>query len=192
MGGLENIEALSSSTNKLLYFYQNKTITGGFLGGLAGVELAKKMIRERNASGDLFVYPILLALIIGRVGCFTMGVYEETYGIETTFPLALNLGDGLQRHPVALYEIVFLLLLWLLIASIKRKVVFANGGMFKIFLISYLLFRFLLDFIKPHYTFSIGLSTIQIVCLLGIIYYYRYIFHPNLLLNNAYISFKKK
>lgn len=54
--------------------------------------------------------------------------------------------------------------------------------MFKIFMIGYLFFRFLLDFIKPHFIFSFGLSTIQVVCLAGLIYYYRYIIAPKKLL----------
>ncbi|MBL0357483.1 MAG: prolipoprotein diacylglyceryl transferase [Chitinophagaceae bacterium] len=106
-GGLENPPALFNADNKLLYFYQNKTVLGGFLGGVWGVELIKKIIKEKHNSGDLFTYPLLLALIIGRIGCFSMGVYEETYGTVTSFFTGMNLGDGLLRHPVSLYEIVF-------------------------------------------------------------------------------------
>jgi hypothetical protein len=42
-----------------------------------------------------------------------MGVYEETYGLPSSLPWAMDLGDGIQRHPVALYEIIFLIALWL-------------------------------------------------------------------------------
>ena len=79
------------------------------LGGLAGVELIKKTIKEKLASGDLFTYPIILALIIGRIGCFSMGVYEETYGSPTSLPWGMNFGDNILRHPVCLYEIIFLI-----------------------------------------------------------------------------------
>jgi hypothetical protein len=57
IGGLENPEELMQSKNILLYFYSNKTIIGGLLGGLFGVELIKKVIKEKKASGDLFTYP---------------------------------------------------------------------------------------------------------------------------------------
>jgi phosphatidylglycerol---prolipoprotein diacylglyceryl transferase len=184
VGGLEDITALQSATNKALYFYQNKTVVGGFLGGLFGVELIKKIIKERNPSGDLFVYPMIVALIIGRMGCFSMGVFEETYGTVTTLPWALNLGDGLPRHPVCIYEILFLITLWLSLVQLQKTYSLANGALFKLFMIAYLTFRLLLDFIKPHYTFNIGLSTIQIACLLGLIYYYRYIVRPKRLLAN--------
>ncbi len=182
VGGFENPPELFHSTNFLFYFYQNKTVVGGFLGGLFGVELIKKIVHEQQTSGDLFTFPMILALIIGRVGCFSMGVFEETYGIPTSFFTGINLGDGILRHPVALYEIVFLILLWIGLASFERNYHLAEGARFKIFMIAYLSFRFLLDFIKPHYTYNIGLSTIQIVCLFGLIYYCRYIFTPHKLL----------
>jgi phosphatidylglycerol---prolipoprotein diacylglyceryl transferase len=180
VGGLENIAQLLQSNNKLLYFYQNKTVIGGFLGGLGGVELTKYFIAEKKASGDLFTYPMILALIIGRVGCFGMGIYEETYGVATQSPLGMNLGDGIMRHPVTLYEMGFLITLWIILNRIKAKKPLAEGALFKLFMISYLVFRFSLDFIKPHYTFSIGLSTIQVACLAGLLWYYRYLIRPKL------------
>jgi len=182
IGGLEDPTQIKKADNLFFYFYRNKTVLGGFLGGLAGVEIVKKMIREKLASGDLFVYPIILALIIGRVGCFSMGVYEETYGTVTTLPWGMNLGDGLLRHPVSLYEIVFLLLLWTCLRVIQRKIPLEQGALFKLFMIAYLGFRFLLDFIKPHYTFNVGLSTIQLTCIAGLLYYLPYIIQPKKLL----------
>ncbi len=181
LGGVENPKALMQSGNFLVYFYQNKTVVGGFLGGLWGVELTKKIIHEQQSSGDLFTYPMILALIIGRIGCFSMGVHEATYGSQTSLPWGMNLGDGLNRHPVCLYEIIFLIILWVTILQIEKKYVLTNGSRFKLFMIAYLSFRFLLDFIKPHYTFSFGLSTIQITCLAGLLYYYRYLIHSKIL-----------
>lgn len=186
IGGLEDPEQIIKADNLFLYFYQNKTVLGGFIGGILGVELIKKMIGEKNASGDLFVYPILLALIIGRIGCFSMGVYEETYGLPTSLPWGMNLGDQLYRHPVALYEIFFLALLWVLLSIAKNKFIFKQGSLFKLFMISYFIFRFLLDFIKPHYNIIIGLSTIQITALLGLLYYSAFLIQPKKLLKPAY------
>jgi len=171
VGGLENPAAVLNAPNRLLYFYQNKTVLGGFLGGLFGVEAIKKLIGEKNNSGDLFTYPIILALIIGRIGCFSMGVHEETYGIETDFFTGMDLGDGKLRHPVALYEMAFLILLWLALRQTEKKHQLASGLRFKIFMIAYCVFRFVLDFIKPHFTFNIGLSTIQITAVVGLLYY---------------------
>jgi prolipoprotein diacylglyceryltransferase len=178
IGGLEDPLQINKTDNVLLFFYQNKTVLGGFLGGLIGVEITKKIIGEKQATGDLFVFPIILAVIIGRIGCFTMGIYVVTYGTITSLPWGMNLGDGQLRHPVTLYEIIFLLTLWFAFILIQKKVSLAQGALFKLFMISYLVFRLLLDLIKPHYTFNIGLSTIQITCILGLLYYSPYIVQP--------------
>ena len=183
IGGLENPSALADSPNIFLHFYSNKTILGGLLGGLAGVELVKKAIGEKRSSGDLFTYPLILAMIIGRVGCFSMGVYEETYGKVTSSGLGMDLGDGQLRHPVTLYEITFLLLLWPVLHRLDRRYTLAEGARFKLLLIAYLIFRLMLDFIKPHYTFFFGLSTVQITCIAGLLYYIRFILAPKKLLS---------
>ncbi len=171
VGGLEDPAQIKIADNVLLYFYQNKTVLGGFLGGLWGVEIIKKIIKEKHSSGDLFTYPMILALIIGRIGCFSMGVYEETYGTVTNFFTGMNLGDGQLRHPVTLYEIVFLMMVWICLVQVEKKYQLAEGLGFKFFMIAYISFRFFLDFVKPHYTFSFGLSTIQITCAVGLLYY---------------------
>jgi prolipoprotein diacylglyceryltransferase len=182
IGGLENVHGLLRADNTWLYFYANKTIVGGLLGGLFGVELVKKIIGEPASSGDLFTYPLILAMIIGRIGCFSMGIYEETYGLPTHVFWAMDLGDGLLRHPVSLYETVFLLLLWLSLIKINSTYSLQNGALFKLFMMAYLLFRLVLDFIKPRYTLLFGLSTIQLTCIAGLVYYYRYVLYPKRLI----------
>jgi phosphatidylglycerol---prolipoprotein diacylglyceryl transferase len=178
LGSLERPEELRTTENIFKYIAYNKTVLGGFLGGLFGVELVKKIIGETRASGDLYVYPILLGTIIGRIGCFSMGIHEETYGTATALPWGMNLGDGLSRHPVALYEIAFLIMLWIGLKQLSRRTELAPGALFKLFMIAYLVYRFLQDFIKPHHTLSIGLSSIQVASLLGLCYYARYLLHP--------------
>ncbi|HYK45049.1 MAG TPA: diacylglyceryl transferase, partial [Parafilimonas sp.] len=39
IGGLENPVSMLHSRNIFWHFYSNKTVVGGFLGGLAGVEI---------------------------------------------------------------------------------------------------------------------------------------------------------
>ena len=186
LGALENPPGLLQTGNILLYIYQSKTIVGGLLGGLIGVELVKKIIGERQSTGDLFVYPLILAMIIGRIGCFSMGIYEETYGIPTSLPWGMKLGDGIYRHPVSLYEIIFLLVLWSLLIMINRRYHLVSGATFKLFMIGYLLFRLLLDFIKPGYHYAFGLGSIQLACLTGLLYYLPSIVFPSRLIQNQY------
>jgi len=156
--------------------FNNKTIMGGLFGGLLGVELVKKIIGEKQSSGDLFTLPIILGIGIGRLGCFLAGVNEFTYGTETSFFLGMDLGDGLYRHPIALYEIVFLLLLFLVVYKLnKRKKSWPNGSFFKLFMVSYFGFRFFIEFIKPNSYLVLGLSSIQYLCLICLLYYHKFI-----------------
>ena len=174
VGGLEDIAQLKMAANPYLYFYHNKSIVGGLLGGLFGVELIKYAIGEKQKSGDLFVFPLLLAMIFGRFGCFSMGVYEQTFGIETTSKLGMNLGDGLMRHPVMLYEIGYLILWGILGFWVNKKMILEKGQRFQLFMISYLLFRFFIEFLKPNKIYFLHLGTIQIACVFGCIYYGLY------------------
>ena len=171
IGALENPMMLIHSKHTLLYLYANKTIVGGLLGALLVVEITKKIIHEKTSSGDLFTYPLILAMMIGRIGCFSSGLSEETYGAATNSFLGIDFGDGFYRHPVTLYEIGFLAFLWIALVAIERKVRLVNGYRFQIFMIAYLAFRLLLDFIKPHYVYFIGLGTIQLCCVIGLLYY---------------------
>lgn len=152
----------------------NKTIMGGLFGGLLGVELAKNIIGEKQSSGDLFTLPIILGIIIGRIGCFLAGIKEFTYGIETNSFLGMDLGDGLQRHPIALYEIAFLILLFILIKNLQKKSrQFESGVYFKIFMVAYFSFRFFIEFLKPNDFLIFGLSSIQYLCLICLLYYQK-------------------
>lgn len=186
LGALENPLDIMQAPNILLYVYQSKTIVGGLLGGLAGVELMKWGIGERHSSGDLFTRPLILAMIIGRIGCFSMGVHEETYGVATSLPWGMHLGDEVLRHPVALYEIVFLVLLWIGLNWLRKRYTLVSGAQFKILMIAYLLFRFLLDYIKPGYRYLLGMGSIQLACLAGLLYYSPSIFYPTRLIKKEY------
>ncbi|MBS1529530.1 MAG: prolipoprotein diacylglyceryl transferase [Bacteroidetes bacterium] len=162
-----------------IYFMGNKTIVGGFLGGLIGVEITKRIIHVSVSSGDLMVYPIILGMIIGRVGCFFAGLEDGTYGIPSNLPWAIDFGDGTRRHPTNLYEIIFWISLWFGLILFEKRHQLADRSRFKLMMISYLVFRFLIEFIKPDYFFSFGLSTIQLACLAGILYYYKVFLYPS-------------
>ena len=160
-----------------LSILNNKTIMGGLFGGLIGVELIKKMIGEKQSSGDLFTLPIILGIIIGRIGCFLAGVKEFTYGNATTSFLGMDLGDGINRYPIALYEVVFGIILFIFIMKLqKNRNPLPSGSLFKIFMLSYFLFRFVIEFIKPNEFLLLGLSSIQYLCLICWLYYLKTIY----------------
>jgi phosphatidylglycerol:prolipoprotein diacylglycerol transferase len=160
-----------ASSYPLLYLYQTKTIMGGLAGGLLGVEIVKKVIGEKRSSGDLFTLPLILAIMIGRIGCFLSGVSEPTFGVETNMPWGMDLGDGLFRHPTSLYEILFLLILFFIMKVSRHYLIRNEGRMFRLFMLIYFGFRFLIEFIKPVAIICLGLSTIQLLSLFIFIYY---------------------
>ena len=167
VGFLEN-PVFSAS---LLYIYNTKTIMGGLFGGLLGVEITKRIIHEPHSSGDLFTLPIIVGIFIGRIGCFLSGTNEFTYGTATTLPTGMDLGDGVLRHPLALYELVFLAALYLICRRWYERRSLPDGQLFKLFMLSYFGFRFLMEFIKPNVFLPLGMSSIQWLCVVCFVYY---------------------
>lgn len=172
VGVLEHPQSIFS--HSIVYLFNVKTIMGGLFGGLLGVEIAKKIIGEKHSSGDLFTLPIIVGLFIGRIGCFLTGINEFTYGKETSFFLGMDLGDGLLRHPLALYELFFLIILFVVLKKYQKKSL-ESGTVFKFFMISYFGFRFGIEFLKPNQFFVFGLSSIQILCITCWLYYYKFL-----------------
>ncbi|BAY07647.1 prolipoprotein diacylglyceryl transferase [Calothrix sp. NIES-2098] len=170
---LQHIDLIWQNQQQLLLLLlQGKTVVGALLGGLIGVEITKKIFGIHQSTGDVFVYPLIWGTAIGRIGCFLTGLSDRTYGIATNLPWGIDFGDGVHRHPTQLYEILFLGLL-ILFLHFRSRYQYHNGDLFKFYLVSYLGFRFLVDFIKPEFHPFLGLSAIQLACLLTILYYRR-------------------
>lgn len=144
-----------------------KTIVGGLLGGWLAVELIKRLSHIRSRTGDLFAVPLCLGIAIGRIGCFFAGLADDTCGKATSLPWGVNFGDGIPRHPTQLYEAVFLLLLAFVLRRFNARP-HREGQTFRLFMAAYLLWRFLIDFIKPQPLLH-GLNVIQWACVAGLI-----------------------
>jgi prolipoprotein diacylglyceryltransferase len=179
------------------YLIGGKTIVGALAFGLLTVELSKRYIGLRQSTGDLYAIPLALGIVIGRIGCFLTGLSDNTYGTPSNLPWAVNFGDGIPRHPTQLYEIVFLLLLIPILYRVLNKIVILSGAVtqrsevtaqskdpyprsesaphpgdaFKVFMVAYLSFRLLCDFIKPYPRIFLGLGGIQWACVLILLYY---------------------
>jgi prolipoprotein diacylglyceryltransferase len=149
-----------------------KTIVGGLLGGLIGVETAKKLIGWKRSTGDDFVLPLIIGMSIGRIGCFFTGLSDHTHGTPTTWVTGVDFGDGVPRHPTQIYEIVYLWLIGFFVLYIRKKKTSPwEGFLFQFFMVSYLLFRFFIDFIKPTPHPYFGLNNIQLAAFVGLMYY---------------------
>ncbi|MEN3112220.1 prolipoprotein diacylglyceryl transferase [Uliginosibacterium paludis] len=163
---------LFTAGNFLSQIWAGQSVVGGLLGGLLGTELAKWLTAQSRSTGDLFVGPFLLALAIGRVGCFLAGLNDGTCGVATSLPWGLDFGDGMPRHPAQLYEIAFVLLLWWGLARSRASLACVPGLQFKLMTSAYLLWRLLIDFLKPvPFAWWLDLSGIQWVCLAALAIY---------------------
>lgn len=173
------------------YLMGGKTIVGALIGGLLAVEFTKRFHGIRESTGDLFAVPLTIGIAIGRIGCFLTGLPDETSGTPTRLPWGVDFGDGVPRHPTQLYEIAFVALLgcflWRFLFRAHR-----NGDVFKLFMVAYMGFRVLVEFIKPYDTRIAGLSAIQWICL-GVLVYYcpdvrRWILHRTAGIQTAAVS----
>ena len=146
-----------------------QSVVGGLLGGWLGVEAGKKIAGIHSRTGDDFVVPILLGLAIGRIGCFTAGLHDGTYGIHTAVPWAVDFGDG-PRHPTQLYECLAAVLVLCTYPRWRRFFAHEAGLAFRVLMSGYLLWRLLIDGLKPVPPgWPYGLSGIQWICLLALL-----------------------
>jgi len=173
VAALENPGAFLHPGN-WIYYIGNQTISGGIAGGIFGVEITKRILKISRRTGDIFVYPVILGIIIGRIGCFLTGVKDGTVGLPSNLPWAFDQGDGIPRHPTSIYEILFLVLLWIIIKQIEKRKLLFEGDLFSVFAICYALFRLFEEFIKPREVLLLGLSSIQLLALGLIIGYSIY------------------
>lgn len=174
LGWLDSLPAQWGRRGDWQLVFQAKTIVGALLGGWMGVQLAKQRLRLAHPSGDVYVFPLILGMCVGRLGCFFAGLTDHTYGLPTGLPWGVDFGDGLARHPTQLYEIAFLIavaavLVWRVRSGRQR------GCMFSQFLLAYLVFRFGVEFLKPRALPPFfPLSAIQVAALAGIAYTARH------------------
>ena len=153
-----------------------QSIVGALVGGLLGVEIAKRMAGVRVSTGDAFVVPLAAGIAIGRLGCFVAGLHDDTYGNATTLPWGVDFGDGVARHPTQLYDIVFVVLLAAALVRARPALSRVPGLAFKLFLASYLAWRFAVDFVKPvPYAYPGGLSGLQLVAAVSLLAYLPFV-----------------
>jgi len=168
---LEDPAELMAHANQWQMWLGAKTIVGGLLGGTIAVEWVKARLGIASRTGDLFAVPLAIGIAIGRVGCFLSGLADRTYGTATRWPWGVDFGDGIPRHPTQIYESAFLLALaWQLVRF--RQMSHRNGDVFRLFMLSYMMWRLCIDFLKPGIPF-VGLTAIQWACAAALVWYSR-------------------
>lgn len=134
-----------------------KTLLFGLVGGYFGVEVAKRIADIRVKTGDSFAVPVAAAVAVGRFSCFAGGC---CYGTPTTLSWGVDFGDGLRRHPTQLYEAAFHALAAVVLLECGRRGWFA-GQRIKLYILAYLVYRFLSEFLRPEPALFRGWSGYQ-------------------------------
>lgn len=154
-----------------------KSLVGGLAGAYVGALVTKRVIGYRESTGDVFVPGVVLGIAVGRVGCFL----TEQIGTPTTLPwgfvppagTAADIPNcpqcllGVPLHPSFLYEIVFLLALFVVLRRLRGRIP-VPGELFKLFLLAYGVFRFLVEFVRGNQIMAFGLTGTQLFLAAGL------------------------
>jgi phosphatidylglycerol---prolipoprotein diacylglyceryl transferase len=167
---LEDPAETMARWNDPAFLLGGKTIVGGLIGGLVGVELEKRWAGLTRRTGDLFAMPLALGIAIGRIGCFLSGLSDRTHGTPSSLPWAIDFGDGVPRHPTQLYEAAAMAAAAVLLGRATRRP-HREGDVFKLFMVMYFALRLVLDAIKPEVRILLGLSSLQWASVAVLLYY---------------------
>jgi phosphatidylglycerol---prolipoprotein diacylglyceryl transferase len=147
------------------------SIAGALAGGIVAVELWKWAHGVRTSTGRPFVLPICVGIVVGRLGCFFAGLPDYTYGVPTSAPWAMDLGDGIGRHPVQLYESLSMAaFLAVYVRARVRNAKWARDHAFHAMIIFYAGQRFLWEWLKP-YPAVLGPLNIFHILMVGLVAY---------------------
>jgi prolipoprotein diacylglyceryltransferase len=141
-------------------WYSGQAWTGAFFGGYAGVVLVKRWRGIPYSTGDIFVLGLPLAQAIGRVGNLLGG---DPFGLPSALPWAI-VQHGVRRQPSALYEAVLDLALLALLFALRDRMPRA-GDLFRLYVVGYCSFRFLVDCTRADMRPLCNLTIVQLLYL---------------------------
>ena len=147
-------------------WYSGQSWTGAFFGGYLGVLLVKRFNHIHYSTGDIFAPALPLAQAIGRLGNVLGG---DPFGLPSTVPWAI-MQQGVFRQPSALYEMLLDLLLFVIIWRLRDKMP-QPGDLFKLYVVGYCSFRFLVDFTRADPHVLLGLTLVQVLYLPAIVWF---------------------
>ncbi len=142
-----------------------RSIVGALAGAIAAIEIFKRVKGIEGSTGLIFVPAFATSVAVGRWGCYFAGMEDQTYGTPTSLPWGHDFGDGILRHPVALYE-SFTMALFLMAALVligRRQPFFMCNG-FYLLVLAYGAQRFLWEFLKPYGTIVGPLNLFHFIC----------------------------
>jgi phosphatidylglycerol:prolipoprotein diacylglycerol transferase len=149
------------------------TIWGAILGAALGIWVLSRFSKFKfGYLADLIVPGLVLAQIIGRVGCTINGC---CYGKPTSLPWAIiytnpnSLGPlGIAVQPTQVYEIIYLAIVFPIVLKLKDRFK-PEGSLFLVYLGLYSLWRLGVDFIRDGTPFLFGLHQAQVISIIVLI-----------------------
>lgn len=142
-------------------FMVGRSITGALLFGFLTAELLKPVLGYTEPPNDRFATVLPFSIAIGRTGCLMVGCCA---GRPTDFVLALPDAEGVLRHPAALYDLVFHLLLGACFIVLLRRGLL-RGRLFALHLVTYGAFRFAIEPLRDTPAFLGWFSAYQLIAL---------------------------
>ena len=147
------------------------SVAGALVGAIAAVELYKLARGIGMSTGIVFAGPFAAGVAVGRWGCLFAGLPDHTFGKPTPLPWAVDLGDGIGRHPVQVYESLSMaLFLAAFISGLRSRQAWAMRHGFYWLAIAYGAPRFLWEFLKPYPPLVGLLNHFHLLCLGLVIY----------------------
>jgi len=144
------------------------TIWGAVLGAALGIWIYSRVSRRFSFGylADLVVPGLILAQVIGRMGCTVNGC---CYGLPTSLPWGIvytrpeSLAHlGVAFHPTQVYEIIYLLIMFVLALMLRGRLR-PDGSLFLVYLSLYSVWRIGIDFLREGTPFLFGLHQAQVI-----------------------------
>jgi prolipoprotein diacylglyceryltransferase len=149
----------------------SKSLIGGIAGAILFAEAFKRLFSIKGSTGFYFIPGLCVLIVVGRIGCFVAGLPDYTYGIATESFLGVDFGDGIQRHPVQLYESFSMaVFLFIVLLGYKKHPQFWTSQGFYLFVLFYAGQRFIWEFLKPYATLIAQLNLFHLLALAMIAY----------------------
>ncbi len=165
------LAAASAPSLAGMLLYGGKSVLGGLAGAYLGAIATKRLLRYRAPTGDVFAPAVALGIGIGRFGC----LLTETPGTPTGLPWGMTVGaaraalipgfpaawTGVPLHPSFVYEIAFHFAMLAVLLRLRRRPDL-QGELFKVYLLAYAVFRFLIEFVRGNEVVWAGLTRSQL------------------------------
>ncbi|MFC1906400.1 prolipoprotein diacylglyceryl transferase [Chloroflexota bacterium] len=143
------------------------TIYGAVLGAALGIWIYSRFSKVQfGYLVDLIVPGLILAQVVGRVGCTINGC---CYGSSTSLPWGVIYTHpdclaplGIAVHPTQVYEIIYLLIIFLVVLVLKGRLR-PDGSLFLVYLGLYSAWRIGVGFLRDGIPFLFSLHQAQVI-----------------------------